>query len=69
MSTSPESRITREALRGWIKAYGNRETRIFGFLRWRGAWNFKDITERMIAGFMAGLAAGLSFWLMERVFG
>jgi hypothetical protein len=45
------------------------ESHILGFLRWRGAWNWKDITERVIAGFIAGLSAGLGFWLMERVFG
>lgn len=45
------------------------ESRILRIFRWRGAWNWKDITERMIAGFVAGLAAGLSFWVMERMFG
>lgn len=40
-----------------------------GFLRWRGAWNWKDITERIIAGVVSGFTAGLSFWLMLQLLG
>lgn len=45
------------------------DRRVLGFLRWRGAWNWKDITERIVAGIIAGLAAGLSFWVMDRMLG
>ncbi len=48
------------------KDYDRHVLRVF---RWRGAWNWKDITERIVAGLIAGLAAGMSFWVMERVFG
>ncbi len=36
-----------------------------GPFRWRGSWNWKDITERSMAGFMG---AGI-FYLLVRVFG
>ena len=55
----------------WHDVYceSNGDDRILGVFRWRGAWNWKDITERIVAGIIAGLAAGLSFWVMERMFG
>lgn len=40
-----------------------------GPFRWRGSLNWKDVTERIIAGFVSGLAAGFSFWLMVRLLG
>ena len=46
-----------------------RERYIFGVLRWRGRINWKDIVERIVSGFIAGTAAGLSFWLMVRLLG
>lgn len=46
-----------------------KESYFLGILRWRGAWNWKDITERIMAGFLSGLAAGLSFWIMLKLLG
>lgn len=40
-----------------------------GYLRWRGRLNWKDITERIIAGFISGTCAGFSFYLMVRLLG
>ncbi|KKK71319.1 hypothetical protein LCGC14_2915110, partial [marine sediment metagenome] len=31
-------------------------------MRWRGHLNWKDITERVIGGVIAGLVAGSTFW-------
>ena len=45
------------------------ERYVLGFLRWRGALNLKDITERVISGLVSGLGAGLSFWLLVKLFG
>lgn len=38
-------------------------------LRWRGRLNMKDITERVIAGMISGVGAGVAFWTMLRLFG
>ena len=46
-----------------------RESYLWGILRWRGHLNWKDITERIISGFVSGTAAGLAFYLMMRLFG
>ena len=43
-------------------------TRRVGPLRWRGALNWKDITERVIAGTLSGISAGVSFWVLTRLF-
>lgn len=52
------------------KALRQKEERyVLGFLRWRGSLNLKDITERVISGFVSGLGAGLSFWLLVKLFG
>ena len=45
------------------------ERYVLGFLRWRGSLNLKDITERVISGLVSGLGAGLSFWLLIKLFG
>ena len=46
-----------------------KEVRVLGLFRWRGAWNWKDITERVMSGFGAGLGAGFIFWLFNKLFG
>ncbi|KKN83896.1 hypothetical protein LCGC14_0295490 [marine sediment metagenome] len=43
--------------------------RYIGPSHWRGALNWKDITERILAGFISGTFAGLSFWLLTRLLG
>lgn len=40
-----------------------------GILRWRGQINWKDVTERVIAGSISGTFAGLSFWRKLRRLG
>lgn len=45
------------------------ESYLLGILRWRGEWNWKDITERIVAGFISGLGAGISFYVMIRLLG
>ncbi len=40
-----------------------------GPFRWRGAWNWKDITERAMGGLLTGLAAGTAIWGLGRLFG
>lgn len=47
----------------------SRSKRYLIFLRWRGKLNWKDITERVIAGFLSGLAAGFMFWLCVSLLG
>lgn len=37
--------------------------------RWRGSWNWKDITERAASGIIAGLTAGMVFYTLTRLFG
>ena len=46
-----------------------REHYLLGVFRWRGAWNFKDITERIISGFVAGTSAGSTFWILDKLLG
>ncbi len=41
----------------------------YGPFRWRGHLNWKDITERIVSGFITGVAAALAFYLLERFFG
>jgi len=36
-------------------------------LRWRGKINYKDVTERVIAGIVTGLVAGLTLALVQLV--
>lgn len=48
---------------------GKNERYVLGILRWRGALNLKDITERVISGFVSGLSAGITFWLLVKMFG
>lgn len=38
-------------------------------LRWRGRLNLKDIVERAIGGFIAGVAAGVTFWCLTALLG
>lgn len=38
-----------------------------GPLRWRGRLNWKDITERILAGVISGLAAGAAFWALTNL--
>ena len=45
------------------------EEKFIGPLRWRGRINWKDVTERVLAGFLSGLAAGMSFWAMHALLG
>ena len=37
--------------------------------RWRGRLNWKDIVERIIAGVIAGVAAGSTFFVLDRLVG
>lgn len=45
------------------------ESYLLGVLRWRGHLNWKDIIERVISGFITGSTAGMTFYLMGRLFG
>lgn len=45
------------------------ESYLLGVLRWRGHLNWKDITERIISGVIAGSLGGMAFYLMVRLFG
>ncbi len=36
--------------------------------RWRGRLNWKDIVERIIAGVIAGVAAGSTFFILGQIF-
>lgn len=36
--------------------------------RWRGHLNYKDIVERVIAGVIAGVAAGSTFFILDKIF-
>ena len=46
-----------------------KKERYIGPIRWRGKINAKDITERVIAGIISGLAAGFAFYLAVRLLG
>ncbi len=37
--------------------------------RWRGRLNWKDIVERIIAGVIAGIAAGSTFFILDQLVG
>ena len=37
--------------------------------RWRGKLNWKDIVERVIAGVIAGVAAGSTFFILDWLVG
>jgi len=37
--------------------------------RWRGRLNWKDIVERIIAGIIAGVVGGSTFFILEHLFG
>jgi len=37
--------------------------------RWRGRLNWKDIVERVIAGIIAGVVGGSTFFILGQVFG
>jgi len=37
-------------------------------MRWRGRLNWKDVTERVIAGIITGLAIGVTLFTLEAVF-
>ena len=37
--------------------------------RWRGHINWKDIVERIIAGVIAGVAAGSTFFILDQILG
>ncbi len=37
-------------------------------IRWRGQLNFKDITERVIAGIVTGLVIGVTLGIFQMVF-
>ena len=41
----------------------------YGPFRWRGHLNWKDITERIVSGFITGVAAAFAFWTLTRLFG
>ncbi len=41
----------------------------YGPFRWRGHLNWKDIVERIVSGFITGVAAACAFYLLERFFG
>ncbi len=49
------------------------EERHVGPFRWRGEWNWKDITERAMGGLLGGTAAGATagavIWSLGRLFG
>ena len=38
-------------------------------MRWRGHLNAKDIMERVIAGIIAGVVGGSTFFILEHLFG
>lgn len=48
---------------------GDNEDRHIGPFRWRGHLNWKDIVERIVSGFITGVAAATAFWLLMRLFG
>ncbi len=37
--------------------------------RWRGRLNWKDIVERIIAGVIAGIAGGSTFFVLDQLVG
>ncbi|KKN60417.1 hypothetical protein LCGC14_0532510 [marine sediment metagenome] len=43
------------------------DERRLGPFRWRGSLNWKDVTERIIAGAVVGVTAGVTMWLLERL--
>ncbi len=45
------------------------EGRHIGPFRWRGHLNWKDIVERIVSGFITGVAAACAFYLLERFLG
>jgi len=45
------------------------ERRVLWFFRWRGRWNWKDISERFVASLLSGVAAGFMFWALVTVLG
>ncbi len=38
-------------------------------MRWRGHLNAKDIVERTIAGVIAGITAGSTFFVLDQILG
>lgn len=49
----------------WCTEHPKRFQKLF---RWRGRLNWKDIVERIIAGVIAGGAAGSTFFILDRIF-
>ncbi|KKK77337.1 hypothetical protein LCGC14_2854650 [marine sediment metagenome] len=37
-------------------------------MRWRGRINWKDVTERVIAGIITGLAIGVTLFVLQVMF-
>lgn len=46
-----------------------KESYLFGILRRRGSWNWKDIMGRMIVGFLSGFCIGLGVGIILRMLG
>ena len=51
-----------------LKGSANAKARARGIFRWRGRLNWKDIVERIIAGVIAGGAAGSTFFILDKIF-